>query len=248
MSLPRRGYLVAARLRIYALTSDLAEIGARSTVCGMSSVVGIRALRNVPAMSLRVIAARLGMSVYQLMCAVDRLDGRGRCDQLAAAATSRRRREPHPRQMVLRTMACPPFVARRAGWDESRFVRRNAPGVAGWASRGVSDAAPPRVAHAKAAADPSSRPIAASQPQCPPAIAMWLISDGRPTPQYLAANTSDAAVVAALAIAGDDDARAVAADREIGPQDWLRQRRCGPGRVAPPLATRPGFGPRRSLR
>ena len=76
---------------------------------------------------------------------------------------------------------------------------------------------------------------------------MWLMSDDRPTGLYLAATTPDPAVVAALAIAGDDDARAVAADREIGPQDLLRPRRCGP-RVAPTFATRPGFGPRRSLR
>lgn len=186
------------------------------------------------------------MSVHQLKCAVDQLDGRGRCDQLIVAATSRWRREPRRRQMVLQTPACPPFVARRAGWDESRFVRRSAPGVAGWASRGVSDAAAPRVAHAKAVTIAASRPSAASQRQCPSAIAMRLMSDDRPTAQYLAATTDHLAVIAALATAGNDDARAVAASRKDRPAAlseiaWLRNE---PDRAK----TRPGPDPRTSSR
>ena len=162
-------------------------------------------------MSLRAIAAQLGMPDYQLRLAVAQLKGRGRCDQLAAEATAQHRQE------VLQATTCPPFVARRAGWDERRFVRRSAPGVAGWASRSVSDPAAPRVAHTKAAADPSSRPTAARQSGCPPAIAMRLVADDRPTGQFLAATTPHPAVIAALATAGDDNARVVAAGREDRP-------------------------------
>ena len=196
---------------ISALTCDFAEINARSTVCVVGQRDGIRALCSVPAMSLRAVAARLGIADYQLRLAVAQLEGRGRCDQLAATATARLRRE------VLQATSCPPFVARRAGWDEPRFVRRSIPGVAGWASRGVNDPAAPRVAHAKAAADPSSRPTAARQSGCPQAIAMRLVADDRPTGQYLAATTPHPAVIAALATAGDNDARAVAAGRDDRP-------------------------------
>ena len=185
-------------------------------------------------MSLSVLATQLEMPVHRLKWAVDQLGGRGRCDQLAATETARRR-EPIRRQLVLQTMVCPPFVARRAGWDESRFVRGNARGVAGWASRGVSSLAAPRVAHTKAATASASRPIAARQRGCPPAIAVRLVADDRPTGQYLAASTPHPAVVAALAIAGDKVASAVAAERDDRPAPLagVAPLRVGPGRCDP---------------
>ena len=195
-------------------------------------------------MSVCVLAAQLGVPVHQLKWAVDQLGGRGRCDQLAATETARRRREPIRRQLVLQTMVCPPFVARRAGWDESRFVRRNAGGVAGWASRGVSNPAAPRVAHTKAAAASASRPIAARQRGCPPAIAVRLVADDRPTGQYLAASTPHPAVVAALATTGDNVASAVAAERHDRPAPLagVAPLRVGPARGDPRGSG--GFPPR----
>ena len=106
------------------------------------------------------------MPARHLKLAVEQLEGRGRCAELASSK-SHRRGYPRKRSMVLQSAPCPPFAVRRAGWDQSGFVRANTPGVAGWSTRSVKSASAPRVAYATSAADPNTSFCAAQTVRLP---------------------------------------------------------------------------------
>ena len=113
-------------------------------------------LRSAPALSLGDVADGVGVWPGALKAEVARLKGRGHGAQ-RAVSLSYHHGSPRRRRLVLQSRVCPPFAARRAAWDRSGVVRRSAPGVAGWSSRGTDSPTAPRVAFAKAAADPATR-------------------------------------------------------------------------------------------
>ena len=162
-------------------------------------------LRSAPALSLSDVAERVGVYPGALKAAVGHLGVRGRGAE-RAVSLSYHHGPPLRRRIVLSSVVCPPFAARRAAWDRSGFVRRAAPGPAGWSSRDVDSAAPPRVAYANAAAVAVRRVV--SKPDCPPAIAARLIADHPSTAYDTDATTPRWVVLAAGVTAGDDSRRA----------------------------------------
>ena len=174
-------------------------------------------LRSVPAFDLETVAERVGVYPGALKAAVGQFGVRGRGAE-RAVSLSYHHGPPLRRRIVLGSAVCPPWAARRAAWDRSGFVRRAAPGVAGWSSRDVDSAAPPRIAYAKAAAIPAPR--VASKPDCPPAIATRLIADHPRTADDLAATTPRWVVLAAGVTAGDDPAVLLPARARAAAQDW----------------------------
>ena len=145
----------------------------------MSTRDALRMLRSCPALSLNAVATGTGTPAVHLKLAVRQLKGRGRCDEIASSSTSWGSGYPRKRSMILDTGACPPFAVRRATWDQSGAVRANIPGAAGWSTRSTKKDTAPRVAYAKAAADPATS-FGAVQPGCPPAIATRLTTTGDP--------------------------------------------------------------------
>ena len=168
-------------------------------------------LRSAPALSLGDVADGVGVWPGALKAEVARLKGRGHGAQ-RAVSLSYHHGSPRRRRLVLQSRVCPPFAARRAAWDRSGVVRRSAPGVAGWSSRGTDSPTAPRVAFAKAAADPATR-FEAVKPGCPVAIAARLATGDRFTTERFAAVTPHRVVLAALVAAVDDNTRRVAAAR-----------------------------------
>ena len=152
------------------LTCDFHDLGHRSRVSGVNTKDGLRMLRSAPALSLDAVAAGVGTPARDLKLALGQLQGRGHCDKLASASTARRRGTPRRRSVIRQSVLCPPFAVRRAAWDESRSVKDNTPGVAGWSSRSVDSAAAPRAAFTKAAAQPTTRFRAVQRPDGPPMI------------------------------------------------------------------------------
>ena len=175
------------------------------------SVDGLRMLRSAPALSLRAVADGVKMYPGALKAAVGQLQGRG-CGARRAVELSYHHGPPRDRITALRAVAAPPFAARRAAWDRSRVVQASAPGVAGWASRTVDCGAPPRVAAAKAVADPATRFGVAAQRGCPAAMAIRLAA-GHNT-EHLATVTPHWVVLAALVTADDETTRRAAAARD----------------------------------
>lgn len=131
-------------------------------------------LRSAPALTLSAVADGVGVSSGELKRAASHLNGRGPCDELAVSSTSWLYGIPRVRSVILQSVVCPPFAARCAAWDLAGSVRNAAPGVAGWSSRNVESVAAPRVAIARAAAEPTNRYRAIQQPDTPPAIAARL--------------------------------------------------------------------------
>ena len=177
----------------------------------MNVAVGLRMLRSAPALGLVDVADGVGVGPGAVKAEVGRLKGRGHGAQ-RAVSLSYHHGNPGRRRLVLQSRVCPPFAARRAAWDRSRVVRRSAPGVAGWSSRSTDSVTAPRVAYAKAAADPATR-FEAAQPGCPVAMAARLATGHRFTTERLAVVTPHRVVLAALVAAVDDNTRRVAAAR-----------------------------------
>ena len=203
----------------------------------MSTRDALRMLRSCPALSLNAVATGTGTPAVHLKLAVKQLKGRGRCDEIASSSTSWGSGYPRKRSMILDTRACPPFAVRRATWDQSGAVRANTPGAAGWSTRSTKKVTAPRVAYAKAAADPATS-FGAVQPGCPPAIATRLTTTGDPfTTERLAATTSHPVALAALVTALDNNTRSVAANRSDLPPAPA------PDTAAEPLGKRNGTPP-----
>ena len=170
-------------------------------------------LRSAPALNLVAVADGVGIPAIELKAAIGQLKGRG-SGARRAASQSYHHGAPRRRKIVLSSSVCPPFAARRAGWDRSGPVRRSAPGVAGWSSRSADSATAPRVVYAREAADPATRWRAARQSGCPLAIATRLVADHPLNARELAAVTPHWVVLAALVTTHDDNTRLVAAARD----------------------------------
>ena len=177
------------------------------------SVDGLRMLRSAPAMDFGAVAAAARMSVRDLVIEVEQLRGRGRCDQLAAAAMMfpliTRAKKGH----ILGHRVCPPFVTLRSTWDPFIAARDRVPGTARWTCRSVDQTAAPRVAFTTDVAAVSGL-HAVGQAHCPTAIATRLAASGPHLTECLAAVTPHPAALAALVTSTDETTRRVAASRD----------------------------------
>ena len=167
------------------------------------SVDGLRMLRSAPAMDFGAIAAATRVPVRDLVIAVERLRGRGRCDQLAADAMTYPRIAKFKKRRILSSRVCSPPVTLRSSWDTDIADGDAVPGVARWTRRSVELATAPRVAFTSAvAASVSAAAQIVEQANCPAAIAV-----------RLAAVTSHPAALAALVASGDAATRSAATGR-----------------------------------
>ena len=179
----------------------------------VSATDGLRMLRSAPAIDLGVVAETAQMSVRGLVLEVERRQGRGRCDQLAADAIT----YPHitrPKQLrILNHRNCPPFVTLRSTWEPGLAATDGIPGVQRWSRRSVDQTTAPRVAFTAAAAAPVPALYAAEQSHCPPAIAARLAAGPPRLTERLAAVTPHRVALAALAASSDETTRNIAAAR-----------------------------------
>ena len=151
----------------------------------------VRAARCAAASTLSVVAISAGMSEAAMAASLKGLNGRGRCDTLAAAAVHKKTR---PRRAALAWRCCPPAAVRLNAQDQEQRVRDIAVGAAAWSGRlVVIDVAswagrlpPPDVRRsagrwtvANATTDPSRKFYAASNVACPPALLTALAGDDR---------------------------------------------------------------------
>ena len=112
----------------------------------MSTQAGLRMLRSSPAMALGAVAAAAGVRVRDLAAAVEMLQGRGRCDRLAASAMMLVHITRAKKRRILDHRACPPPVTLRSVWDPDIATGDRVCGVARWRGRSVDQPAAPRVA------------------------------------------------------------------------------------------------------
>ena len=178
----------------------------------VSADIGLRMLRSAPAMGLAAVADAAGMGARDLMLEVERLQGRRRCDKLAASAMTYPLITRAKKRRILDHRVCPPFVTLRYAWDISACDR--VPGVVGWTHRLVDQPAAPRVAFATDAAARVSGLYAVGRAHCPPAIAVrFAMVSGPRRAERLAAVTPHLPVLAALVTSADEATRYAAAYR-----------------------------------
>ena len=176
------------------------------------SVDGLRMLRSAPAMDFGAIAAATRVPVRDLVIAVERLRGRGRCDQLAAEAIVYPRIAAYKKRYILGSRVCPPPVTLRSSWDTDIAGGDEVPGVARWTRRSVELDAAPRVAFTAAVAAPAAVQVV-EQAHCPAAMAVRLAAGPPHRTERLAAVTPHAAALAALVASGDAATRSAATSR-----------------------------------
>ena len=192
-----------------------------STVMAVSVEDGLRMLRSAPAMEFGAVAAAAGMPVGDLVIEVDQLQGRGRCDRLAASAMTFPLITRSKRLRILDHRVCPPFVTlrstweiARARWDTAISAGDRVPGTARWTYRSVDQTTAPRVAFTTDVAAPVAALHAVEQAHCPPTIAVRLAAGDPHRTERLAAVTPHPAALAALVTSTDETTRSVAASRD----------------------------------
>ena len=150
----------------------------------------VRAARCAAASRLSVVAVSAGVSEAAMAASLKGLNGRGRCDTLAAAAVHKKTRQ---RREALAWRCCPPAAVRLNAHDQELQVRDIAVGAAAWSGRLVvidgaswagtlpADARRPagRWTVADATTDFSRRFYAAENVACPPALLTALAGDDR---------------------------------------------------------------------
>ena len=180
----------------------------------MSVETGLRMLRSAPALGTAAAAEAAGIPVRDLVIGVERLPGRGRCDQLAAEAMAYPRIAAYKKRRILTLRGCPPPVTLRSTWDTDIADGDPVPGVARWTRRSVELATAPRVAFAAAVAAPvSAAAQTVEQAHCPAAMAVRLAAGPPHRAERLAAVTPHPAALAALITSGDAATRRAAASR-----------------------------------
>ena len=151
-----------------------------------------RAARCAATSRLSVVAVSAGVSEGAMAASLKGLNGRGRCDTLAAAAVHKKTRH---RREALAWRCCPPAAVRLNAQDQELRVRDIAVGAAAWSGRLVAIAAAAwsgslpagarrpagRWTVANATTDPSRKFDAASNVACPPALLTALGGDDRLT-------------------------------------------------------------------
>ena len=181
----------------------------------MAGVVdGIRVLRGAPTASVSAAAAAVGISRRQLMAKLGGLARRGRCAQMAAGGSWRFATAPIRREVVDHRM-CPPFAVRRSREDPTSAPDTSGNGVAGWIGRSLEHPATPRAAFMAIRRDVHARSDMSERVDCPPAVMMRLATRsprGTQTP-WIASDTDEMAVLAALGAVGDIDTRENVATR-----------------------------------
>lgn len=181
----------------------------------VSVEAGLRMLRSAPAMGTAAAAEAAGIPVRDLVIGVERLRGRGRCDQLAADAMTYPRIAPWKKRRVLNLWGCPPPVTLRSTWDTDIAADDPVPGVARWTRRSVELATAPRVAFTSAVAAPMSAAAqTVEQVHCPAAMAVRLAAGPPHRTERLAAVTPHPAALAALITSGDAATRRAATNRD----------------------------------
>ena len=181
----------------------------------MSVETGLRMLRSAPAMGTAAAAAAAGIPVRDLVIAVERLRGRGRCDQLAADAMTYPRIAAYKKRHILNLRVCSPPVTLRSTWDTDIAAGDPVPGVARWTRRSVELATAPRVAFTSAVAAPvSAAAQIVEQAHCPAAMAVRLAAGPPHRTERLAAVTPHPEALAALVASGDAATRSAAASRD----------------------------------
>ncbi len=184
-------------------------------MAAVSVKVGLRMLRSAPAMETAAAAEAAGIPVRDLVTGVERLRGRGRCDQLAADAITYPRIAKYKKRRILNLRACPPPVTLRSTWDTDIADGDPVPGMARWTRRSVELATAPRVAFTSAVAAPvSAAAQVVEQVHCPAAIAVLLAAGPPHRTERLAAVTPHPAALAALVASDDAATRSAAASRD----------------------------------
>ena len=181
----------------------------------VSVEVGLRMLRSAPAMETAAAAEAAGIPVRDLVVAVERLRGRGRCDQLAAAAMTYPRIAAYKKRRILNLRVCPPPVTLRSTWDTDIADGDPVPGMARWTRRSVELAAAPRVAFTAAVtASVSAAAQIVEQAHCPAAMAVRLAAGPPHRTERLAVVTPHPEALAALVASDDAATRSATASRD----------------------------------
>lgn len=181
----------------------------------VSVEVGLRMLRSAPALGTAAAAEAAGIPVRDLVIGVERLRGRGRCDQLAADAMTYPRIAKYKKRHILNLRVCSPPVTLRSTWDTDIAADDPVPGVARWTGRSVELATAPRVAFAAAVAVAMPAGVrVVEQAHCPAAMAVRLAAGPPQCTERLAAVTPHPAALAALVASGDAATRSAAASRD----------------------------------